>query len=34
MMMRYLPLIKDLGASELVVFCGPALVRLMQSVSG
>ena len=32
MMMRYLPLIKDLGASELVVCCEPALVRLMQSV--
>ena len=32
MMMRYLPLIKNLGASELVVFCEPALVRLMQSV--
>ena len=34
MMMRYLPRIKNRGAGRLIVYCEPALVRIMQSLTG
>jgi len=34
MMMRYLPRLRDRGVGRLIVYCEPALARIMQSVAG